>query len=214
MYSLQSHCDTSLYLFGHSGSQWTIATDWRISKKKIWKSENTIFCLFLPLFITETCLWDNMNVRSFNMKICKYIMKFCKILSCSNNQITSSFWSAILWSKHMDLRSFQRWNLFFDPLNLNLPLDLLSILAVLGFHYSEWAFSSCGLWALFPWGVWDLSSSTRDRTLIPCIGSWILNNWSIREVPWLARWVNSGNSVRLYFSGLQNHCRWWLQPWN
>ena len=28
------------------------------------------------------------------------------------------------------------------------------------------------------------------------------------------RWVNSGNSVRLYFGGLQNHCRWWLQPWN
>ena len=25
------------------------------------------------------------------------------------------------------------------------------------------------------------------------------------------RW---GNSDRLYFSGLQNHCRWWLQPWN
>ena len=21
-------------------------------------------------------------------------------------------------------------------------------------------------------------------------------------------------SVRLYFGGLQNHCRWWLQPWN
>ena len=28
------------------------------------------------------------------------------------------------------------------------------------------------------------------------------------------RWGNSGNSVRLYFSGLQDHCRWWLQPWN
>ena len=25
------------------------------------------------------------------------------------------------------------------------------------------------------------------------------------------RW---GNSERLYFLGLQNHCRWWLQPWN
>ena len=24
----------------------------------------------------------------------------------------------------------------------------------------------------------------------------------------------TGNSIRLYFSGLQNHCRWWLQPWN
>ena len=28
------------------------------------------------------------------------------------------------------------------------------------------------------------------------------------------RWGNSGNSVRLYFFGLPNHCRWWLQPWN
>ena len=26
------------------------------------------------------------------------------------------------------------------------------------------------------------------------------------------RWGNSGNSVRFYFGGLQNHCRWWLQP--
>ena len=25
---------------------------------------------------------------------------------------------------------------------------------------------------------------------------------------------NSGKSDRLYFLGLQNHCRWWLQPWN
>ena len=28
------------------------------------------------------------------------------------------------------------------------------------------------------------------------------------------RWGNSGNTVRLYFGGLQHHCRWWLQPWN
>ena len=28
------------------------------------------------------------------------------------------------------------------------------------------------------------------------------------------KWGNSGNSGRLYFGGLQNHCRWWLQPWN
>ena len=28
------------------------------------------------------------------------------------------------------------------------------------------------------------------------------------------RWGNSGNSVRLYFLRFQNHCRWWLQPWN
>ena len=28
------------------------------------------------------------------------------------------------------------------------------------------------------------------------------------------RWGNNGNSERVYFLGLQNHCRWWLQPWN
>ena len=27
------------------------------------------------------------------------------------------------------------------------------------------------------------------------------------------RWGNNGNSDRLYFFGLQNHCRWWLQLW-
>ena len=25
---------------------------------------------------------------------------------------------------------------------------------------------------------------------------------------------NNRNSNRFYFLGLQNHCRWWLQPWN
>ena len=28
------------------------------------------------------------------------------------------------------------------------------------------------------------------------------------------RWGNSGNSSWLYYLGLQNHCRWWLPPWN
>ena len=31
---------------------------------------------------------------------------------------------------------------------------------------------------------------------------------------WENRWGNSRNSGWLYFGGLQNHCRWWLQPWN
>ena len=26
--------------------------------------------------------------------------------------------------------------------------------------------------------------------------------------------IDGGNSGWLSFSGLQNHCRWWLQPWN
>ena len=29
-----------------------------------------------------------------------------------------------------------------------------------------------------------------------------------------SRWENSGNSERLFWGGLQNHHRWWLQSWN
>ena len=32
-------------------------------------------------------------------------------------------------------------------------------------------------------GMWDLSSLTRDQTLVPCIINQILNHWTTREVP-------------------------------
>ena len=31
---------------------------------------------------------------------------------------------------------------------------------------------------------------------------------------WQTDGGNNGNSERLYFGGLQNQCRWWLQLWN
>ena len=31
---------------------------------------------------------------------------------------------------------------------------------------------------------------------------------------WQTDEENNGNSDRLYLFGLQNDCRWWLQPWN
>ena len=37
--------------------------------------------------------------------------------------------------------------------------------------------------AWLPHGMWDLSSPTRDRTHVPCIGRWILNHWTTRGVP-------------------------------
>ena len=30
----------------------------------------------------------------------------------------------------------------------------------------------------------------------------------------ITAWEIDGETVRLYFLGLQNDCRWWLQPWN
>ena len=47
----------------------------------------------------------------------------------------------------------------------------------------EHRLSSCGAGAQLPHGMWDLSSPTRDQTRVPCIGRWILNHWTTREVP-------------------------------
>ena len=46
--------------------------------------------------------------------------------------------------------------------------------------------SSCGIWAPLPHGLWDLSSLTRDWTLIPCTVRWLLYHWTAREVPMLS----------------------------
>ena len=33
-------------------------------------------------------------------------------------------------------------------------------------------------------GMWALSSPTRDRTRVPCIGRWILSHWTTRAAPY------------------------------
>ena len=35
----------------------------------------------------------------------------------------------------------------------------------------------------WPWGMWDLSSSTRDQNLHPCIGRPSFNHWTTRDIP-------------------------------
>ena len=35
-----------------------------------------------------------------------------------------------------------------------------------------------------------------------------ITSWGSHHFPITNRWGNNGNSVRLYFGGLQNHCRW------
>ena len=40
--------------------------------------------------------------------------------------------------------------------------------------------SSCGAWAQLPHIMWDLPD--QDRTHVSCIGRWILNHWTTREV--------------------------------
>ena len=52
--------------------------------------------------------------------------------------------------------------LLWDPMNCSLPVS-----SVLEISHSKW----------------DLSSQTRDRTRVPCVGRWILNHWTTKEVP-------------------------------
>ena len=42
--------------------------------------------------------------------------------------------------------------------------------------------SSCRLRTSLPWGMWDLSSWTRDKTHIPDTGKWTLNHWACSRV--------------------------------
>ena len=46
---------------------------------------------------------------------------------------------------------------------------------------------SSGMQAQLPHSTWDLSSWTRDRTCIPCVGRWILNHWITREGPLICK---------------------------
>ena len=70
-----------------------------------------------------------------------------------------------------------------------------------------------GWMASLTWWTWVWASSgswwwTGKLGMLQSMGSQrVGHDWATE----LNRW---GNSDRLYFLGFQNHCRWWLQPWN
>ena len=45
--------------------------------------------------------------------------------------------------------------------------------------------------------MWNLSSLTRDQTQDPCIGRWILNHWTTREIP-IAYFVILNTSMEMH----------------
>ena len=67
---------------------------------------------------------------------------------------------------HMIIFMFQCYSFFFKSL-----LNLLQYC-----FYFMFCFLSTG-------GIWNFSSSTRDRTWHPCIGRQSLNHWAAREAP-------------------------------
>ena len=67
-----------------------------------------------------------------------------------------------------------------------------SVVATLGL-------SSCGTWIYLPQGMGDLSSWTRDRTHVSCIGRQILNHWQWWGITTNASEVPPVNSMMSLF---------------
>ena len=82
--------------------------------------------------------------------------------------------------------------------------------------------------AHLPWSTWPCGECTQLSVGAPLGRS---RGWAWGRQPIVSviihsistvitrTWKSMSNSmdsksVRLYFLGLQNHCRWWLQPWN
>ena len=47
------------------------------------------------------------------------------------------------------------------------------------------------------WGMWDLTSPTRNWTCTPCIGRWSPNHWTAREVPEITFLKNKFSHITL-----------------
>ena len=72
-----------------------------------------------------------------------------------------------------------------------------------------------------PYRKWKITEEPRDESRR---GEWEklaknsmfkkLRSWHLLPSLYTNRWGNNGKSQRLYILGLQNHCRWWLQPCN
>ena len=72
--------------------------------------------------------------------------------------------------------------LFFKVIHLFIWLHQV-LVEVHGIFIASCRIFHCQTWAQLLCGIWDLSSPTRDETHVPCFAKWILNHWTIREVP-------------------------------
>ena len=61
---------------------------------------------------------------------------------------------------------------FFDVDHFRVCIEFVTILLLFFFYVS----------VLWPQDMWDHSSVSKDRTCISCIGRWILNHRTTREV--------------------------------
>ena len=87
-------------------------------------------------------------------------------------------------------------------------------LTVLGLCWDTQAFSCHGAQASLPYGMWDLSSPTRDQTPVCCIGRQILNHWTTREVLSSSNFLNWSPKFLSVFQIKNLNVRLLLKNWN
>ena len=69
---------------------------------------------------------------------------------------------------------------------------------------------------LFPWGSQSIGVSALASVLLKNTQGWSPLEWTgwISITSWQIDEETVETVSDLIFGGLQNHCRWWLQPWN
>ena len=137
------------------------------------------------------------------------------------------FWSKLLHSQSLLIRPQRRILPFHRERQLFLFYVILDICLTgtreCGISIQEWLVSISSDMQMTPplSRKWRWTKEPLDKSERGEWKSWLKAQHSENEDHGIwyhhfmaNRWGNSGNSGWLYFSGLQNHCRWWLQPWN
>ena len=143
--------------------------------------------VYATLFVTVGEVNTKENIHQLKKGWMNCVHRHCEML-CGIN-ITN--WQDTSWPGGFSLRRSISWDLISASYVVGRTLKKYKVL----FHFDE---SESG-----EWKSWLKAQHSENE------------DHGIRSHHFMGnRWRNSGNSVRLYFSGLQNHYRWWLQPWN
>ena len=131
-----------------------------------------------------------------------------RILCASWTFLIISFPTLKKFSCHFFKYFSRHFSLFFfwDPYNANVGAFNLSQRSPCAFSYCSWGSQGKNVKVVCHSLLqWTMFCQTLYHD--PSHGIWSHHFMA-------HRWGKSGNSDRLYFLGLQNHCWWWLQLWN
>ena len=80
------------------------------------------------------------------------------------------------------------------------PISLFAFVSITLGNTLALLLSLIYIWVNWEWKSWLKTQHSKNKDHGIWSHHFMANRW--------------GNNGRFYFLGLQNHCRWWLQPWN